>query len=352
MATQTGSIDLKGIASAYSDQQQYFWVESNSSATWGGGAHITNVAESAFKTAAGTWGTNTTAGGYNLLMNTDTVSGTGSLQLRNGALPIMNLDNDSLDFNVIDTTTTPYSTITVASFGANKAIIGKEDEIHAEVNAYGFEVRNPDPDGDDETLYMRKASGGGMEVCGSHGLSLSGGGVEPYNFIEFDDRMLSQGIPMDGLVTKHLGSGNNPQWYWDIFAPHERNYRQYTIDDEYTVRGSVRYDSTITLTTNGGNGWYRNTDAYYVSIPTKLQKANLYHGGFYGELPHHFVLTSCHISVMSGGLAYFYATPASWTSTQVKFYVAHLGAVSTRNAIIMIDFTGYYELDDDAIEPE
>jgi hypothetical protein len=240
----------------------------------------------------------------------------------------------------------------LASFGSTKAIIGKEDEIHAEINTSGFEVRNPDPDGDDETLYMFKASGGGMEICGSHGLELSGGGVEPYNFIEFDGRMLSQGIPMDGLVTKHLGSGSNPQWYWDIFAPHERNDRKYTIDDEYTVRGSVRYDSTITLTTNGGNGWYRNSDAYYITIPTKLQKANLYHGGFYGELPHHFVLISCHISVMSGGLAYFYATPAAWTATQVKFYIAHLGSVSTRNAIIMIDFTGYYELDDDAIEPE
>lgn len=237
----------------------------------------------------------------------------------------------------------------VASFGANKAVIGKEDEIHAEVSSEGLQVINPDTG---ETMYIWNTKSSGTRISGSLGTTISGGGVEPYDFIWFDDRMISQGIPMDGLVTKHLGSGSNPRWQWDIFAPHERNYRQYTIDDEYTVRGSVRYDSTITLTTSGGNGWYRNSDAYYVTIPTKLQKANLYYGGFYAELPHHFVLTSCHISVMSGGLAYFYATPASWTSTQVKFYIAHLGSVSTRNAIIMIDFTGYYALDDDAIPPE
>lgn len=137
MATQTGSIDLKGITSAYSDQQQYFWVESDSSATWGGGAHITNIAESAFKTAAGTWGTDPTAGGYNLLMNTDTISGTGSLQLRNGSLPIMNLDNDSLDFNIIDTTATPYSTINVATFGTNQVRIGQKSQSHSIITPYG-----------------------------------------------------------------------------------------------------------------------------------------------------------------------------------------------------------------------
>ena len=137
MATQTGSIDLKGITSAYSDQQQYFWVESDSSATWGGGAHITNIAESAFKTAAGTWGTDPTAGGYNLLMNTDTISGTGSLQLRNGSLPIMNLDNDSLDFNIMDSTTTPYTTINVATFGSDGARIGDVNKAHSVIDDKG-----------------------------------------------------------------------------------------------------------------------------------------------------------------------------------------------------------------------
>lgn len=137
MATQTGSIDLKGMTSAYSDQQQYFWVESSSSATWGGGAHITNIAESAFKTAAGTWGTDPTAGGYNLLMNTDTVNATGSLQLRNGSLPIMNLDNDSLDFNIIDSTTTPYTSVTIATFGISGARIGSEGGAHSVIDEDG-----------------------------------------------------------------------------------------------------------------------------------------------------------------------------------------------------------------------
>lgn len=137
MATQTGSLDLKGMTSAYSDQQQYFWVESSSSATWGGGAHITNIAESAFKTAAGTWGTDPTAGGYNLLMNTDTANATGSLQLRNGSLPIMNLDNDSLDFNTIDITGGTYRT--VASFGETTQI-GYDDETKMILSSNSFDM--------------------------------------------------------------------------------------------------------------------------------------------------------------------------------------------------------------------
>ena len=139
MATQTGSIDLKGMTSAYSDQQQYFWVESNRSATWGGGAHITNIAESEFKTAAGTWGTDPTAGGYNLLMNTDTVSGTGSLQLRSGALSIMSLDNDSLDFNVIDINNNTYTT--VATFGESTQI-GKIGLTHITIDEDSIEFWN------------------------------------------------------------------------------------------------------------------------------------------------------------------------------------------------------------------
>lgn len=347
MATQTGSLDLKGITSAYSDQQQYFWVESSSSATWGGGAHITNIAESAFKTAAGTWGTNPTAGGYNLLMNTDTANETGSLQLRNGSLPIMNLDNDSLDFNAIDITDGTYTT--VASFGANKAVIGKEDETHAEVSNEGLKVINPETG---EAMYIWNPTDSGMVISGSYGTKISGGGVDPYNYIWFDGDLLSNGIPINGIITKHYGYGTNPVWRWDVFAPQERNNGEESIDYVYTARGSVRYDASITITTSSGNGWYRNSSAYTLGIPQKLQKANLYYGGLYGELPHHFVLSSCHISVMCGGAAYYFATPAAWTATQLRYWVGHLGSVSTSDATILVDFSGYYVLDDDAIEPE
>ena len=51
-------------------------------------------------------------------MNTDGIS------IRNGLLPMMTLDNDSLDFNVIDTTTGTYNN--VASFGSTAIVIGEE----------------------------------------------------------------------------------------------------------------------------------------------------------------------------------------------------------------------------------
>lgn len=237
----------------------------------------------------------------------------------------------------------------LASFGADKAVIGKEDETHAEVSNEGLKVINPDTG---ETMYIWNTEGSGMVISGSLGTKISGSGVDPYNYIWFDGDLLSNGIPIDGIITKHYGYGTNPVWRWDVFAPQERNNGEASIDYVYTVRGSVRYDASITLTTSSGNGWYRNSSVYTLGIPQKLQKANLYYGGFYSDLPHHFVLSSCHISVMCGGGAYYFATPAAWTATQLRYWVGHLGSVSTSNAIILVDFSGYYELDDDAIPPE
>ena len=52
--------------------------------------------------------------GQNILINTDGIS------IRNGLLPMMTLDNDSLDFNVVDTTNGTYTNI--ASFGSTTRI--------------------------------------------------------------------------------------------------------------------------------------------------------------------------------------------------------------------------------------
>ena len=105
MATATGSIDLKSLNNLRDDLTQYFWFESNSSATYGAGVHITLSPEPSFITSPT---------GQNILINTDGIS------IRNGLLPMMVLDNDSLDFNTIDTTNNTYTN--VASFGAISTI--------------------------------------------------------------------------------------------------------------------------------------------------------------------------------------------------------------------------------------
>lgn len=105
MATTMGSIDLKTFKGLRDDVTQYFWFESDSSATYGAGVHITLSPESTFKTSPT---------GQNILMNTDGIS------IRNGVLPMMALDNDSLDFNVVNTGSGTYTN--VASFGATSTI--------------------------------------------------------------------------------------------------------------------------------------------------------------------------------------------------------------------------------------
>ena len=109
MTTTIGSVDLNALSDLYNDSNQYFWFEGDASATYGAGVHITLSPDTSFIA-------NPT--GQNILMNTDGIS------IRNGLLPMMTLDNDSLDFNVINTTTGTYDN--VASFGSTAIVIGEE----------------------------------------------------------------------------------------------------------------------------------------------------------------------------------------------------------------------------------
>ena len=105
MTTTIGSLDLNTFNNLYSDSNQYFWFESDSSATHGAGAHVTLVPDTTFIS-------NPT--GQNILMNTDGFS------VRNGLLPMMTLGNNSLDFNIIDTVGNTYTN--AASFGISSTI--------------------------------------------------------------------------------------------------------------------------------------------------------------------------------------------------------------------------------------
>lgn len=125
MATTIGSLDLNAFSDLYSNSTQYFWFEGNASATYGAGAHVTLVPDTSFIS-------NPT--GQNILMNTDGFS------IRNGLLPMMTLDNDSLDFNVVNTTAGTY--ITTATFTSTGAQIGQSTGTHIELNTNGFSILN------------------------------------------------------------------------------------------------------------------------------------------------------------------------------------------------------------------
>lgn len=125
MAKTIGSFDLASLKNLRDDVTQYFWFESNSSSAWGSGAHVTLYPESQF-----TDSTNPNyMKGQNIIMNTDGFS------IRNGALPMMVLDNDSLDFNAVDTTQGTY--VTMATFGLTGATIGQTSNAHSVIDANG-----------------------------------------------------------------------------------------------------------------------------------------------------------------------------------------------------------------------
>lgn len=127
MATQLGSIDLKSLKTLRDDVSQYFWFNSNSPVpSYGNGVHVTLTPQTTFAS-------NPT--GQNILMNTDGIS------IRNGLLPLMVLDNDSLDFNIVDTTQGTYTN--VASFGATTTIgITSGTQSYVEINTNGMDVYN------------------------------------------------------------------------------------------------------------------------------------------------------------------------------------------------------------------
>ena len=113
MTTTIGSVDLNALSDLYNDANQYFWFESNPDATYGAGVHLTLSPDTSFVA---------NPSGQNVLINTDGIS------FRNGLVPMMTLDNDSLDFNVINTTTGTYNN--VASFGSTAIVIGEESNAN------------------------------------------------------------------------------------------------------------------------------------------------------------------------------------------------------------------------------
>lgn len=125
MGKTIGSFDLASLKNLRDDVTQYFWFESDSSSAWGSGAHVTLYPESQF--------TDSTSPNYmkgqNIIMNTDGFS------IRNGALPMMVLDNNSLDFNAVDTSLGTYTTM--ATFGLTGATIGQTSGAHSVIDANG-----------------------------------------------------------------------------------------------------------------------------------------------------------------------------------------------------------------------
>ena len=126
MATATGSLDLKSLNNLRDDVTQYFWFNSDSPVpSYGNGVHITLSPQTTFAS---------NPSGQNILINTDGIS------IRNGVLPMMVLDNDSLDFNVIDTTNSTYTN--VASFGVTSRI-GEQNNNRIELDTTKIQFQSP-----------------------------------------------------------------------------------------------------------------------------------------------------------------------------------------------------------------
>lgn len=156
MGTGTGSIDLSTLNNLHTNLTQHFWFNSDAGATYGTGVHITLSSQAEFIA-------NPT--GQNILMNTDGIS------IRNGTVPLMVLDNDSLDFNVVvDLEQGTYSN--VATFGATGFRMGAitDGETRLVANGGGIDLIRRDGTSDSVLAHF------GYDV----GIAESGTAVAPY----------------------------------------------------------------------------------------------------------------------------------------------------------------------------
>ena len=130
--------------------------------------------------------------GQNILMNTDGFS------IRNGLLPMMTLDNDSLDFNVVDTTAGTY--VATATFTSTGAQIGQSGGAHSVIDADG------------QRFY---ASNGSTLLANGYGEGASQGGTAIAPYYTFGTRASNSTIGnysmAEGFTTTAMGAASHAE---------------------------------------------------------------------------------------------------------------------------------------------
>ena len=253
MAQTIGSIDLASLKNLRDDLTQYFWFEPNASATYGAGVHITLVPDTTFMR-------NPT--GQNILINTDGFS------IRNGLLPMMTLDNDSLDFNIVDTTAGTYTT--TATFSSTGAQIGQIGESHLEMDYHSMQLVDKDGSTYFHVSDLRNEDG-------TYTDTFTGNGTK----VQFDVRFASS-TPANEIVTVNgvvitsgytfsapysLRFSNAPQSGAIITITY--NLEQGETLKAYTIgkRGSNKYYGRFSLAEgyeNDATGDYSHAEGYQV----------------------------------------------------------------------------------------
>lgn len=244
MTTTIGSLDLGALSDLREDVTQYFWFESSSSSAWGSGAHVTLYPESQFTDPNNA----NYMKGQNILMNTDGFS------IRNGALPMMVLDNDSLDFNVIDTTNNTYTN--VASFGANGASIGNINQYsNIEITSSGIIINSNDFD-----HIVRPATIGGGSIAIGYDAAINATYSASFNRSSVEQTG-TYGFS-SGLQTRVKGMGGNASGYNPNIDSVANNYFITAQGYGSHAEGFINNDTNIT-SDNNSNGFSGGTIIAY-----------------------------------------------------------------------------------------
>lgn len=253
MGTGTGSIDLSTLNNLHTNLTQHFWFNSNTGAAYGTGVHMTLSSQAEFIA-------NPT--GQNILMNTDGIS------IRNGTVPLMVLDNDSLDFNVVvDLEQGTYSN--VASFGA-VSIIGTDGAYRSILGGGTFNIVN----GDDVTIF-------GVQPSGNPS-------AEDYIFSENNVRIqdtytisnaLVSGTPLyaDCFSRVFIGGKRHNIWKTLTFTVGVSGTKSYT-DSGMTTTVSYTAPNTLSITKSNTQGYAEIQTIRYTQYSEVVDRGTLTFG--------------------------------------------------------------------------
>ena len=317
MTTTMGSLDLSALNNLY-DETQYFWFES-SAQPWGAGAHVTLYPQSEFTTSTHA----NYLKGQNILMNTDGFS------IRNGTLPMMTLDNDSLDFNVVDTTAGTF--VTTATFTSTGAQIGQNGAAHSVIDADG------------QRFYASDGTTQLANIGYGEGNTQSGTSTSPYYTFGVRD---TTGVAYNSSATYDIGDMcvYNDKIYvcrYNITTPESwtSNHWQYYIGNYSHAEGRDTISTGYVAHAEGFNTIAMGSYSHAEGNNTTAR-------GSYSHAQNSYTIAQGYCQTVIGTYNVAQGTPSSKETTDHAFIIGN-GTSTTRSNAFTVDWSGNVVADGD-----
>jgi phage minor structural protein len=123
---------------------------------------------------------------------------------------------------------------------------------------------------------------------------------------------ISEGSTHQKQTSVIVEQGTSGKWFYE-------KYSNKTLKAWYNSG-----NTTVTTGTSSGNGWFRNTNAYTIAIPAALNCASIKYASI----------------IARNDLANMITSITGISTSQLSYYVSHLGELSDKSSVIMAEIIG------------